>query len=537
MGKEQSWDNAWDVGAMSNYNTITSLSESPKQEGLLYVGTDDGLIQVSENGGNSWRKKEVGSIKGVPATAFVNDIRADLFDANVVYAALDNHKYGDYKPYLLKSPDKGKSWRLITGDLPETLLVWRLVQDHINSDLLFIATEFGVYFTIDGGQKWIKLKGGVPTISFRDLTIQRRENDLVCASFGRGFYILDDYSSLRDIRKEALEQEALLFETRKAFWYTELDELYGQGHAEYTAENPPYGANFTYYLKENLPSLKELRQEKEKKLSKDNKDLSFPSWDELEAEIRQEEPAIFLSIKDKTGKTIRQIKGKNAKGFNRVAWDLSTASKDIVRLDASRRFSGGGIKALPGTYTVTLSKLVDGQWTDLAGPKEFEVVPLEKGTLEGASYEEIAAFRQKYEAYQQDMSLVRIEFNKAVKKLDALKQALSRADEQPTDLIGKLHQTKTRLNTLDQQLNGYLSKREVGERNDPGPGAGFVGSAGLRTTYGPTGTHKNALDRSTKVLAKLKTELSEMVNTELPALEEAVGKTGAPMLEGQGLRN
>lgn len=541
MGKEQSWDNAWDVGAMSDYNTITSLSESPKQEGLLYAGTDDGLIQVSENGGDTWRKVELGSIKGVPATAFVNDIRADLYDANTVYAALDNHKYGDYKPYLIKSEDRGKTWRMLTGDLPEKLLVWRLVQDHVKSDLLFLATEYGIYFTIDGGKKWIKLKGGAPTISFRDITIQRRENDLVGASFGRGFYVLDDYSALREVSAEALAQEAVLFNTRKAYWYTELEELYGQGNAEYVADNPPYGANFTYYLREELKSLKDLRQEKERELTKANKSIPFPGWEALETETRQTEPAIYLTVKDKDGKTVRQIKGKNAKGFNRVAWDLTIASKDVVRLDPPRGMGGdwfsGGVKAVPGTYTVTLSKLVDGQWTDLAGPREFEVVPLEEGTLPGASYEEIAAFQRQFAAYQQDMSLAGMALEMANKKVSALGRALANADRQPVELVAQLHQAKERLDALDRELNGYQSKNDVGERNDPGPSAGFVGFMALSTTYGPTGTHRAAMDRSLKALAEFKTALSEVVDNVLPQLEKAVMAAGAPALEGQGLKN
>ena len=166
FGKQQSWDNAWDVGAMSNYNTITSLAESPKQEGLLYAGTDDGIIQVSENGGDSWRKISLGSIRGIPSIPFVNDVRADLFDANVVYAALDNHKYGDYKPYLIKSTDKGKTWTLMNGDLPKRLLTWRLVQDHIDKNLLFLAAEDGVYFTKNAGANWIKLKGGEGSLQY-----------------------------------------------------------------------------------------------------------------------------------------------------------------------------------------------------------------------------------------------------------------------------------------------------------------------------------------------------------------------------------
>ena len=205
-------------------DSITSLAESPKQEGLIYAGTDDGLIQVTENGGTNWRKTTLNTVKGLPSTPFVNDVRADLFDANTVYAALDNHKYGDYKPYIIKSTDKGKTWSLINGNLPEKLLIWRLVQDHVKKDLLFAATEFGVYATINGGKNWIKLEGGMPTIPIRDITIQRRENDLVAGSFGRGIFILDDISPLRDYDANS-SAEAKLFHVKNAPWYRQSSRV------------------------------------------------------------------------------------------------------------------------------------------------------------------------------------------------------------------------------------------------------------------------------------------------------------------------
>ena len=174
------------------FDTITSLAESPKAEGLIYAGSDDGLLQVTEDGGKTWRKTELGALPGVPATAFVNDVKADLFDADTVYVALDDHKSGDFKPYLLKSSDRGRSWTSIAGDLPARHLVWRVVQDHVKPNLLFAGTEFGLFFTQDGGARWVKLGGDVPTIAFRDLAIQRRECGLVGGSFGRGIFVLDD---------------------------------------------------------------------------------------------------------------------------------------------------------------------------------------------------------------------------------------------------------------------------------------------------------------------------------------------------------
>ncbi|NNC94851.1 MAG: glycosyl hydrolase, partial [Chitinophagales bacterium] len=243
MGGVQSIDNPWDVNAMSNYNTITSLAESPIKAGLVYAGTDDGIIQVTEDGGQNWRKVLVSSLPGVPATAFVNDIKADLYDESTVYVALDNHKYGDLKPYLFKSTDKGKSWQSMIGNIPDRTLVWRIVQDHVRSDLFFVATEFGIYYTLNSGKSWMKFTGGLPVISFRDLAIQKRENDLIGASFGRSFYILDDYSFLRDVTDETMKQEAVIFKPRKAWWYLlrgtlGWGEKGSQGASYYTAKNP-----------------------------------------------------------------------------------------------------------------------------------------------------------------------------------------------------------------------------------------------------------------------------------------------------------
>jgi hypothetical protein len=300
MGRTQSWDSPWDVGAMSTFNTITSIAVSPKNEQVIFIGTDDGLIQVTSDEGKTWTKIEVSTL-GVPGRCYVNDIKADLFDENTLYVALDNHKEGDYKPYLLKSTDKGASWKHIENGLGDKNLVWRIVQDHVDKDLLFLGTEFGIYFTVDGGGSWTEMNGGIPTISFRDLAIQRRENDLVAASFGRGFYILDDYSALRQVNKQQLEETASLFEPRKAWWYMErsildFDDVRGsQGSQLYMAPNPDFGAVFTYYLKEEIQSLEKVRQESEESITTD---IPFPGWEALGEETRETKPFVYLEIKD-----------------------------------------------------------------------------------------------------------------------------------------------------------------------------------------------------------------------------------------------
>lgn len=533
-GTSQSWDNAWDIGAMSNYNTITSLAESPKQEGLIYAGTDDGLIQVTEDGGANWRKFTLNTIKGLPTTPFVNDVRADLFDANVVYAALDNHKYGDYKPYIIKSTDKGKSWSLINGDLPNRILIWRLVQDHVKKDLLFAATEFGVYATLNGGKNWMELEGGMPTIPIRDITIQRRENDLVAGSFGRGIFILDDISPLRDFDESLESTEAKLFPVKPVEWYKQSNRIGSQGDAEWIAKNPPFGANFTYYMADKIKSKTDLRREKEKKGT-----AKFPGWDALEEESRQDGPSILLVIKDAQGNVINTVKGFNKKGFNRVNWNLSYPSKSGERLKAPegrRGFRRGGVMVTPGEYSVTLTKRVNGINTVLQGPETFKVAPLFEGALPRKSFEEMDSFREAAFAFQQDLTATSTALSTSQQTVDAMLRALNKATSPTDDLYKRLNTVKNTLLDIDKELNGDKIKGEIGERSNPTAREGnSISWRALGNTYGPTEEHKGFLNRVQNQLKMVKNKLLPIIDSTLPGLESDLKKTGAPWVEGQGL--
>ena len=547
MGKQQSWDNPWDVAAMSNYNTISSIAESPQQEDLIYIGTDDGLIQITENGGQSWRKIEVGTLPSVPKTAYVNDIKADLFDANTAYIALDNHKYGDYNPYLLKTTDKGKTWRSIKSNLPERTLVWRLVQDHIQKDLLFVGTEFGIYFSINGGSNWTKLKGGVPTISFRDLAIHRRENDLVGASFGRGFYILDDIAPLRELSDQQMQEEATLFSTRDAWWYFPRSVMgfFGkkgdQGAGYFVADNPPFGAVFTYYLKENLKTEKEMRQEKEKDLVKNGSNIPFPGWDVLEKENQQLSPKIWLTVKNSDGEVVRKLEGKTPKGFHRLAWNLRYPAPNAVRLKKALPPPGGGspsgMMVAPGTYTVSLSKQVDGVVTELSKPQQFEVKPLHKGSLEGASPADVAAFWKKYDATTRMASAVQLDLSNSLNKLERMQQVALQAAVAPGALDQRLHELRSQLLDLNMQLNGSRARQQAGEKTAQASIGSrlFAVSRGIsRSTYGPTTNNKRDLKIASEQLIKAKEQL-EKHKVAIAALAKDLMKAGAPWLEGEVL--
>ena len=533
MSKTQSWDNAWDMDAMSQYNTITSIAESPLQEGLIYVGTDDGLIQVSENGGEIWRKIKLESIKGIPETAFVNDIKADLHDANTVYIVIDNHKFGDLDPYLIKSTDRGKSWESFKGNLPERTLLWRIVQDHKNPELFFLATEFGIYFTLDAGEKWIKFKGGLPTISFRDLAIQKRENDLVGASFGRGFYILDDYTLLREIDKETLAKEAVLFPVKDSWWYIRRSGKGSQGSSYFKAENPPYGTVFTYYLKDGYSTQKAERKKEEKKKVKEGENVIFPGWNAVEDERREESPKIILTIKDDEKNVVRRIEGPASKGFHRVNWDLRYTNTSAISIhDKNPGGWDAGFMALPGEYTVSIASLVNGKYTNLCDAVPFKVVRMKKGALQGANEDEMLAYLEELRELREEITSSEIILENAEKKIKAMQIAAMRADNMADSLLEEMDDLRHQVLDLKEQFYGKKSKGEIGEGSDPTVRQRFgFASSGSGNSYGPTPSQRKSLDICKRMLESINTELDKLTETKLPELKNKLLKAGTPVIK------
>lgn len=331
----------------SSLSVSTALSESPLKEGLLYVGTDDGLVQVSEDGGDNWRRIE--RFPGVPEQTYVSDVCASQHDADTLYVAFNNYQRGDFKPYLLRSQDRGRTWTSIASNLPDRHVVWSMVEDHGNRDLLFAGTEFGLFFTVDGGRHWIQLKSGSPTIQFRDLAIQRREDDLVAATFGRGFYVLDDYAALRGLTPKTLVEEGSLFPPRAAHAYNELGYVVAAfGNA--TASNPAFGATLSYHLRDGF--------------------------------AQDDNHKVVLAITDAQGRPVRQITSPTTPGLHRVQWDLRRSpqsagdSESESRGGRSGRRRQSGPLVEPGKYTITLTKIVDGKETALGETQTIRVKPL-----------------------------------------------------------------------------------------------------------------------------------------------------------------
>ncbi len=545
MGRVWSYDEPWDLYAMSNYGNVTSLSESPLVEGLLYAGTDDGLIHVSEDGGQNWRRTD--KLPGVPDFFFVNDIKADLFDPDTAYVVVDDHKSGDFSPYILKSTNRGRSWRSIAGDLPERHVAWRVVQDHVNPNLLFLGTEFGVFFSVQGGKQWVKLSGGSPNIPFRDLVIQKRENDLVGATFGRGFFVLDDYSALREVNTNMLENETVLFPVRDARWYLPKRSLgcekdgckSSQGAAYFLAPNPPFGATFTYYLPEQIRTRQERRREREKPLEAEGADTPYPGWDALEAEALEDEPAIVLTVSDTSGNIVRHIEGPVAAGFHRVAWDLRYPAPDPWVPEEQQqpsRQEPAGVLVEPGTYTVNLARRVDGKLEDLNQAQTFDVKSIRQPTLAGSAQDDRVTFSRHVDELQRSVSGSVAAIDELVIAVDAIKEVTVRSTASAA-LYEEANSISQRAQRLRARLAGNQAREFMGDTG-PVPITQRLGAAGFgarSTAYGPTATQKRSLEIADEEFADIGRALDRLIDTEFRVLKEKLDAAGVPWTPGRGV--
>jgi photosystem II stability/assembly factor-like uncharacterized protein len=527
----------------SFYGNIVSLAESPKQEGLLYVGTDDGLVQVTEDGGTTWRRIE--RFPGVPDRTYVSRLEPSPRDGAVVYAAFDNHKMGDFKPYLLKSADRGRTWTSIAGDLPERGSVYVVLEDPADATLLFAGTEFGLFFSKDGGKRWTALKGGFPTIAVKDLAIQTRENDLVVGTFGRGFYVLDDYRALRAADAASLEKEAVLFPVRDAWMYVPSTPLGFKGKgflgdSLYAASNPPFGAVFTYYLKDELKTKKKLRQDREKKIEKEGGTPPYPTPEEFRAEAAEEEPALIFTVRDADGAVVRRITAKGDAGVRRVAWDLRFPASNPTDTpkpnpDIPWEEAPTGPLAAPGKYTVTLAKRVDGAVTELAGPVSFEGVALAATSLSPSDRAQLLAFSQKSARLQRAALGAVSAANDAQKRLTQIKQALLDTPAADPALSTQARQIEGNLREILLTLDG---DKVMAARQEPVPPSitdriGYIVQAQWTSTAAPTQTSQQAYRLAAEDFRVELEKLRKLLDTDLQSLESKMESAGAPWTPGR----
>ncbi len=527
----------------SIYGNIVALDESPVKQGLLYVGTDDGLIQVSEDDGANWTK--VDGVSGVPAKTYVNSLIASQHDENVVYAAFNNHKNGDFKPYVLKSTNKGKSWTSISSDLPVRGSVYTIAEDHIDPDLLFVGTEFGLFFTSDGGQHWTQLKAGIPTIAVRDIAIQRRENDLVLASFGRGFYVLDDYSCLRDFDEQTMKMDGKIFSPREALLYVESNRMGltgkgSQGENLYTAPNPEYGAVFTYYIGDTtITTAKSKRLKEQKAKRKSGEKIDYPSIETLREEDREDDPYILFEIADANGKIVRRLKTSASKGINRIAWNLRHATTSPIKLSQGKRgrYSSPdeGMLALPGIYSVRALKYVDGEFSELCPSVAFTVVPLDNQTLLAQDKSSVMAFQADVAELKRSLSGIQKIHGENGNRLDHIKAAIEQYPSAPINLMSEVNQLRDAHADISVALYGDGSKSSRDIETLPGISGrlGFASYSSWWNTAEPTQTAREQYELAQNEYEVVYIQVKEMLSS-IEIIEKKLVDNKVPFTPGQG---
>ncbi len=538
-------DKVWSIDAvMKNksttiYGNIVALDESPKKEGIIYVGTDDGLVQVTTDGGATWKKYT--GFPGVPEMTYVNMLKASKHDENTVFAVFNNHKKGDFKPYVLRSRDNGKNWASIAGNLPEAGAVYCIEQDHVNPDILFAGTEFGAFVTVNGGKHWTQLKAGLPTIAVRDMEIQQRESDLVLATFGRSFYVLDDYTPLRELaNEELLDKKFHIFDVKKGLMFNETNPLgyrekNAQGESFYAAANPEVGSVITYYFSDTLKTAKEIRQDAEKKSDDD----IYPTLDEIRKEAREEKASLIFVIKDEKGDEIQKIKTDAKAGVNRIVWNYRYTSTTPIKLKVSKVGRYGspdvGMLALPGKYTVTAYLANNGKVDKISEPKTFEIELLNNQTLAAQDKKALLAFQKEVSEIRRSVRGTDVQFDELKNRLKYIKEAVQNYPNTDLMLLNKLKGFDEKMMSISIALYG---DNEIGKHEyETYPGIvdriETVVYSIWNTTAAPTTTCKDhikiAKEEYVPIAANLKTLLADVAN-----LEKQLTDAKVPYTPGRG---
>ena len=542
MGKVWSIDAVAKNASTAFFGNASALAESQKKDGLIYVGTDDGLVNITEDGGKNWRRIE--KFPGVGDMAYVSRIITSNHNADTAYVSFDNHQNNDFKPYLLKTTDAGRTWTSLSSNLPKNGPVWAIAEDHVNPNLLFVGTEFGLFFSIDGGQKWIQLKGGLPTIAVRDLNIQKRENDLIVGTFGRGIYVLDNYTPLRLLNPEMLRQEAAIFPVKDALMYIQSQPLGGrgksfQGEAFFTAENPAFGATVTWYLKEAIKTRKERRQEAEKEAEKRGAPVGWPTREQLRAEEEEEAPVIVLTITDSSDRVVRRLTGPVTAGIQRLNWDLRYPAANLSAPpppDADPDFEPpSGSLVMPGTYKALVAKRVAGVVTPLGPAQEFQVVVEGQENMSVSDRAALVEFQQKAVRLQRAASGATQAANALRPRLAAIKRAITETPSLPHRLYEDAMALDKRTNEILRALSGDSAARQRNMNTPPSINdrVGYVVGAQRMSTSRPTQTQQAQYAAAAQDFEGVLVQLRQLIEVDLARLEKQLEAAGAPWTPGR----
>jgi len=530
-------------GSTSPYGTIVSLSESPIDPNLIAVGTDDGLIQISKNGGQSWFK--VDNISGVPENSYTNSIYLSKHDINVMYVAFNHHKYGDFQPYIYKTSNQGETWESISNNLPERGSVYSIEEDHIDKDLIFCGTEFGVYFSPNAGQRWRALDNGLPTIAVRDIAIQERENDLILGTFGRGFYILDDYSSLRSIENSLKESESSIFSIRDALMWEKsmplgLPGKAFQGDNFYSATNLDPVAMITYYHNKDFQSLKSKRQKLEKKLIENNKDVSYPTYDDLDKETNEFKSKLVFIIKNSEGLVVKKVFRTPKKGVQRFEWDLRYEEKSPISFANTsfyNPFAGisEGTLVNPGTYTVEMD-LFDGiSSINISKPISFSVISLESSSMPALNRTEKVNFQRAVSMLEGKMLESANILSEAKSKIKYFKEAIKIVEAPLGELSVLIKSVENKIKDISIRFYGNTIKSKLDIEQIPTAYSRLTSILYEQkySTSAPTNTHIESFEIANEEFTTIYIEVKSLVKIDIKEIENKLKIIEAPHTPGR----
>jgi photosystem II stability/assembly factor-like uncharacterized protein len=475
--------------------TIITVAESPIQKGQIWVGTDDGNLQVTTDGGKHWSNLVKG-VSGLAANSPVSHVEPSRVNANTAYVAFERHMFDDFRPYIFKTTDGGKTWTSISGNLPAKAYVQIIREDPKNTNLLYAGTEIGLFASYDGGRNWIPLNlKNLPNVSVHDILVHPRENDLILATHGRSLWIFDDATVIQQMTPQILDSSAHLFSVRPGMRFTSRFTRYGIGDKVFAGPNPAAGALITYYLKDKL-----------------------------------DEKADFkVQVFDRDGKLVQDLeRPSREKGLNRIAWNLRLGGPEVRRPPTPEQiaFGGGsrGPQVLPGTYTVKMT----------VGGKVFEQ-PVEVRLDPGVS----TPLSELQETLDMQIKLRDMQnvMNVSLRFLDSVKEQLKQsqttmkglAKEPDKDLMKALEDYVKEVDALQDKLTA---------RDD---GLGFAGRSGVAddigqlyfsidTNFGPTRGQRDYFGEIQPAYRAGMGDVNKFLRETLPQWNEKLRGWNAPTL-------
>ena len=483
----------------SSYGNITSISESALNASLIYVGTDDGNLQVTTDGGATW-DDVTSRVPNLPERTYVSRVVASRFDEGTVYITFDGHRNDDFSAYAYVSNDHGQNWHAITDGLPGWSI--NIIAEHPRArNLLFLGNEIGVYFSIDRGDNWVRLKNNLPTVPVDDIVVHPRENDLVLGTHGRGIWIMADITPLEQLSNEVLASTAHLFPVRRATTFNRYTPQ-GWTPSVYAAEEPQAGALIRYYLSEDLadPVMVSAR-------TTENGGPNQSNGDGVASNTAK------ITILDPSGETMRSLEGSAKAGVRQVVWDLRLEPPYVP--EPGQGGGGGGFRGgpprgptvMPGTYTVRLEAGGLTLSTDVVVRGDPRI-HISRADLQARQRALMSAYELSKPVYEGGQAVRRL--NEQLASIDTL---LQQSSDSPESVAEQVDSLQSRLEKLGQDINSA------------GAGSRLGNAIGASTTR-PTADELWQLERSWERLPGLLNQLNQIISTQMPSLYDQLYELG-----------